>query len=444
MDTYHKASLFQPLELPCGMILKNRIAKSAMSDSLGDGRGDPTDAQIRLYERWAKGGLAVSIVGEVQGNPHFAEKPGNLVLWPASDVERFMALARAGSVNGAQLWLQLSHAGAMAHPPISDPKGPSALDIPGLTCSALTLKEVSDLPSEFARTAHMAKKLGFGGVQIHAAHGFLLSQFLSPLFNRRDDNYGGSVTNRMRLLLEVAHEVRTAVGPSFPIAVKLNATDQLEGGFHEDDALAVIAALDEIGHRCGIFLRQSCMRYSQTPAAQIGHGRATETMREFCREGCARHASHMGQPGDGPRLSDIGVKSCQCAPDAGVLESPQPTWSCRLGQLRVGPDCFDQQDVGKATAHNPMPHLLPLHLIRHQTQDCRNHVRSRVTGSNDHKIGQHVEKKFCCLFIERHAPSQSHHLIPAKMDVIVCTEKAVSVQCGEGRVTGHHVSCAPN
>ncbi|KUP92868.1 NADH:flavin oxidoreductase/NADH oxidase family protein [Tritonibacter horizontis] len=247
MDTHHKASLFQPLELPCGVILKNRIGKSAMSDSLGDGRGDPTDAQIRLYERWAEGGLAVSIVGEVQGNPHFAEKPGNLVLGPASDVERFRALARAGSINGAQLWLQLGHAGAMAHPPISDPKGPSALDIPGLTCSALTLKEVRDLPSEFARTAHMAKKLGFGGVQIHAAHGFLLSQFLSPLFNRRDDKYGGSVTNRMRLLLEVAHEVRTAVGPSFPIAVKLNATDQLEGGFHEDDALAVVAALDETG-----------------------------------------------------------------------------------------------------------------------------------------------------------------------------------------------------
>lgn len=244
MDIHHKAALFQPLELPCGTILKNRIAKSAMSDSLGDGRGDPTSAQVRLYEHWAEGGVAVSIVGEVQGNPHFAEKPGNLVLGPASNLDRFRTLARSGSANGAQIWLQLGHAGAMAYPPISDPKGPSALDLPGLTCSALTADEVRDMPAEFARTARLAKDLGFGGVQVHAAHGFLLSQFLSPLFNRREDEYGGSIENRMRLLLEVVERVRAAVGPSFPVAIKLNATDQLEGGFVEDDALAVIAALN--------------------------------------------------------------------------------------------------------------------------------------------------------------------------------------------------------
>ena len=243
MQTQRTDLLFQPLELPCGTILKNRIAKSAMSDSLGDGRGNPTDAQIRLYERWAEGGLAVSIVGEVQGNPNYAEKPGNLVLGPASDIDRLRALASSGSVNGAHLWLQLGHAGAMAYPPISNPKGPSALDLPGLTCAALTPEEVSALPSEFARTARQAKDLGFGGVQVHAAHGFLLSQFLSPLFNRRDDGYGGSITNRMRLLLEVVEAVRAAVGPRFPVAIKLNATDQLEGGFAEVDALAVIAAL---------------------------------------------------------------------------------------------------------------------------------------------------------------------------------------------------------
>ena len=244
MENQFNAALFQPLELPCGTVLKNRVAKSAMSDSLGNGRGDPTDAQIRLYERWAEGGLAVSIVGEVQGNPCFAEKPGNLVLRADSDLRRFRTLAHRGSANGAQLWLQLGHAGAMAHPPISDPKGPSALDIPGLICSALTRDELRALPSEFARTARLAMDLGFGGVQIHAAHGFLLSQFLSPLFNKRDDEYGGSITNRMRLLLDVVDEVRAAAGPGIPIAIKLNATDQLEGGLDRQDALAVIAALD--------------------------------------------------------------------------------------------------------------------------------------------------------------------------------------------------------
>jgi len=165
-----------------------------MSDSLGDGRGNPTELQMRLYERWARGGLAVSIVGEVQGDPRFAEKPGNLFLGPRSDLERFRALAHSGMADGASLWLQLGHAGAMAHPPISDPKGPTALKLAGLMCAALTKEEITDLPSQFARTAMAAKELGFGGVQIHAAHGFLLSQFLSPLFNQRKDDYGGSVS----------------------------------------------------------------------------------------------------------------------------------------------------------------------------------------------------------------------------------------------------------
>ena len=245
MDMFDVSALFQPLDLPCGVVLKNRIAKSAMSDSLGDGRGDPTAVQVRLYQRWAEGGLAVSIIGEVQGTPHFAEKPGNLVLGPGADMARFRELARAGRTNGAQLWLQLGHAGAMAYAPISDPKGPSALDIPGLRCSALTLAEVQALPQEFARTARLAQDLGFGGVQVHAAHGFLLSQFLSPLFNRRGDRYGGSIANRMRLLLEVVAAVRDAVGPRFPVAIKLNATDQLQGGLVAEDALAVVEALQQ-------------------------------------------------------------------------------------------------------------------------------------------------------------------------------------------------------
>ena len=236
--------LFEPLRLPCGVMLKNRIAKSAMSDSLGDGTGHPTPEQIRLYQRWAKGGLAVSIIGEVQGNAGYAEKPGNLVLNETSDLGRFQELARRGGENGTQLWLQLGHAGALAYEPTSNPKGPSALDLPGLICAELSLDEIHRIPSGFASTAQLAQQAGFGGVQIHAAHGFLLSQFLSPLFNKRSDGYGGPIANRMRLLLESIEATRTAVGRDFPIAVKLNSSDQLEGGFDEADALQVVAALD--------------------------------------------------------------------------------------------------------------------------------------------------------------------------------------------------------
>jgi 2,4-dienoyl-CoA reductase-like NADH-dependent reductase (Old Yellow Enzyme family) len=247
MSDTPNSPLANPLTLPCGGVLKNRIAKAAMSDSLGDGAGDPTNDQIRLYERWAKGGLALSIIGEVQGTPHFAEKPGNLVLNSHSDREQLERLATAGATDNAQLWLQLGHAGAMADAPISTPKGPSALELPGLTCGALSLDEIHALPAEFARTASLAKEFGFGGVELHAAHGFLLNQFLSPLFNKRADAYGGSLQNRMRLLLEVIGAVRKAVGPEYPVGIKLNATDQLDGGFDEDESLEVVAAVNKTG-----------------------------------------------------------------------------------------------------------------------------------------------------------------------------------------------------
>lgn len=130
---------------------------------------------------------------------------------------------------------------------ISPPKRPSAFDIPGLACTELTEDEICTLPSEFARTARMAKDAGFGGAQIHAAHGFLLSQFLSPLFDKRGNAYGGNNKGIMRLLLEVADGVRSAVGPKFPVAVKLNATDLPEDGFGEDNIHSVNAALDGTG-----------------------------------------------------------------------------------------------------------------------------------------------------------------------------------------------------
>ena len=238
-------TLFSPLTLPCGVVLKNRIIKSAMSDSLGDGTGHPTDGQSKLYRRWAKGGLAASIIGEVQCTPDFAEKPGNLVLDDNADLSRFKALAAAGRENDAQLWIQLGHAGALAYAPTSNPVGPSALNMVGLSCSEISLDDLKAVPTEFARTATLAKQVGFSGVQIQAAHGFLLSQFLSPLFNKRDDDYGGSIENRMRLLLESIRSVRAAVGPDFPIAIKLNSSDQLEGGLAEADALKIVETLDK-------------------------------------------------------------------------------------------------------------------------------------------------------------------------------------------------------
>ncbi len=239
--------LAAPLELPCGVVLKNRLVKAAMSDSLGDGAGRPTDKQVELYRRWSRGGAALSLIGEVQVDHRYPEKPGNLVLGPGADNALLRRLAAAGSTDGAQVWPQLGHAGALAHGPISRPAGPSALDVDGLRCDGLTRSEVDALPMIYARAAAHAQGVGFGGVEIHAGHGFLLSQFLSPLFNHRTDHYGGSIEARCRLLLDIVRRVRAEVGAEFALAVKINSSDQLHGGLSEDDALVAISLLGDEG-----------------------------------------------------------------------------------------------------------------------------------------------------------------------------------------------------
>ena len=152
--------LQRSLELPCGAVLKHRLAKSAMSDSLANGEGDPTAAQIRLYERWAEGGTALSIIGEVQGDPRFPEKPGNLVIGSNTNQEMLQSLTNRSTIEGAHLWTQLGHGGALSHPPISQPKGPSALKIGEFQCAGMSVNEIQKLPDQFARTAARAKAVG--------------------------------------------------------------------------------------------------------------------------------------------------------------------------------------------------------------------------------------------------------------------------------------------
>ncbi|WP_420405011.1 oxidoreductase [Nisaea sp.] len=233
------------LELPCGAVLKNRIAKAAMSDDLGDGQGGPSDAQARLYRLWAEGGAALSLIGETQIGPWAPEAYGNLVLEPVRDADAFKMLTRAATEHGTHFWAQLGHAGALAVSVGGKPAAPSDIEHPEVQARALTASEIGALPANYARAAKNARALGFTGVEIHAAHGFLLSQFLSPLFNRRTDGWGGSPARRMRLLLEVIEAVRASVGPEFPVAVKVNATDQLDGGLSGEEALGVLSALQQ-------------------------------------------------------------------------------------------------------------------------------------------------------------------------------------------------------
>ena len=237
--------LNSPLLLPCGATIKHRLAKSAMSDSLGNGEGKPTWSQIKLYERWAQGGAALSIIGEVQCDPSYPEAPGNLVLNEHTDLAGFKALAEKATINQSHIWPQIGHAGAMSYPAVSRPRGPSALEIGEFKCDELSVSEIRALPEIFAKSALLAKQCGFTGIQLHAAHGFLLSQFLSPLFNRRSDQYGGSTANRSRIILEIIESIRSDVGRDYPIGIKINAADQIQGGIDYDEAIEVISLFNK-------------------------------------------------------------------------------------------------------------------------------------------------------------------------------------------------------
>ena len=182
----------------------------------------------------------------------YLERAGNVVLENNTDLPAFQAWAQAGTQAGCQLWMQISHPGRQCLRLVNmHPIAPSAqqLNMSGLAGKprAMDDADIEDVIKRFAATATLAKQAGFSGVQIHSAHGYLLSQFLSPLSNRRQDTWGGSLENRARLLIEVVRAVRTAVGATFPIGVKLNSADFQKGGYDLDDCVRIAGWLGDEG-----------------------------------------------------------------------------------------------------------------------------------------------------------------------------------------------------
>lgn len=249
------ATLDQPLVLPCGARLPNRLLKSAMSEGMAGPAGQPSKELIRLYGRWAEGGIGLCITGNVMVDGRVRGEPGNVVLEDDRDLERVQAWARAGSAHGTALWMQINHPGKQV------PRGlnagssvaPSAVPFrPDMqrffaTPRALTEAEIEELVARYGTTAGLAKRAGFSGVQIHGAHGYLVSQFLSPHHNRRDDAWGGTAEKRRRFVLAVYESMRSAVGRDFPVSIKLNSADFQKGGFSEEESLDVLSALSERG-----------------------------------------------------------------------------------------------------------------------------------------------------------------------------------------------------
>ncbi len=251
-----KPTIQSPLTLPCGIILKNRLAKAAMTEGLADSDGVPTAGLARLYQGWADGGCGLLITGNVIIEPNHLERPGNVILageLSQDAIARFKAWTNAGTSNGTQLWAQLSHGGRQTQKLVNPtPKAPSAvkLGLPGGQFGepqAMTEAEIEAVINAFANAAKQCQDLGFSGVQIHAAHGYLLSSFLNPLANQRTDRFGGSLENRAWPLLEAVRRCRAATGPKFGIGVKLNSSDFQKGGLSTADSVQVSGWLEALG-----------------------------------------------------------------------------------------------------------------------------------------------------------------------------------------------------
>jgi 2,4-dienoyl-CoA reductase-like NADH-dependent reductase (Old Yellow Enzyme family) len=238
-----------PLTLPNGAVLKNRLAKAAMSETLGDPLGHPTEALAKLYRRWSDGGAGLLITGNVMVDNRYLEHPGNVVVEDGAAHDGLSHWIAQGRAGGAHVVVQISHPGRQVQRVVAkQPVAPSAVPAVKMMGAfgkprALESDEIPQVIDRFVRTSQLLERAGASGVQIHGAHGYLVNQFLSPLTNLREDQWGGSLANRARFLIEIVRAVRAATAPSFIVAVKLNSADFQRGGFGEEDAIEVVRML---------------------------------------------------------------------------------------------------------------------------------------------------------------------------------------------------------
>lgn len=246
---------FTPLTLPNGTVIPNRLAKAAMEENMADQDHAPSEALIRLYQTWADGGVGLMITGNVMIDRRAMTGPGGVVLESAQFGARFEQWSRAARSRGAHIWMQINHPGRQMPAAMGqETMAPSAVSMDLGNFSKqfaapreMTEADIADVKQRFVRAAQLAQQFGFTGVQIHAAHGYLISQFLSPITNKRSDRWGGSIANRARLLVDVVSAVRQAVGTGFAVAVKLNSADFQKGGFSAADAKQVVSMLNTLG-----------------------------------------------------------------------------------------------------------------------------------------------------------------------------------------------------
>jgi 2,4-dienoyl-CoA reductase-like NADH-dependent reductase (Old Yellow Enzyme family) len=247
--------LSESLELPCGKTLPNRIGKSAMSENMASEDHIPGPEFPKAYETWVKGGTGLIITGNVMVDSRHRGEPNNVVIEQGRDnLQQLKQWAAVSKESNSHIWVQLNHPGKQTPKYLTpEPVGPSSIPLsPPLDamfnqCRELTHEEVLEIIQRFGYAAQICKEAGFDGVQIHGAHGYLVSQFLSPRHNQRDDHWGGTPEKRMNFVLEVYQAMRKEVGKEFPIGIKINSADFTKGGFTPEEAIEVAKKLSESG-----------------------------------------------------------------------------------------------------------------------------------------------------------------------------------------------------
>ena len=246
-----ESPLNQSFKLPCGVVIPNRIAKSAMSEGIAEPNGRPTTALFNLYERWGKGGAGILYTGNVMVDSAHLVNANVMIAEEENFLAEYTTLAEKAQAHGSHLWMQINHPGRQTPADLDKaPVSASNVGMPNkkyLQPRPLEEAEILDLIERYGNSALLAKKAGMKGAQIHGAHGYLVNQFLSPLTNLRTDQWGGSLENRSRFLMEIYRNMRAKVGPGFPLGIKINSADFQRGAFTEEESMTVIQMLDEAG-----------------------------------------------------------------------------------------------------------------------------------------------------------------------------------------------------
>jgi 2,4-dienoyl-CoA reductase-like NADH-dependent reductase (Old Yellow Enzyme family) len=237
--------------LPCGVKKPNRIAKSALSEGIAEANGRPSEALFNLYERWGKGGAGILFTGNVMVDKAHLVNANVMIAEEENFLEDYTILADKAQAHGTHLWMQINHPGRQTPSYLNKaPVSASNVGMPSkqyIQPRPLEEAEILDLIERYGNAALMAKNAGMKGAQIHGAHGYLVSQFLSPLTNLRTDQWGGSLENRARFVLGIYKNMREKVGPDFPLGIKINSADFQRGAFTEEESMEVIQMLDDAG-----------------------------------------------------------------------------------------------------------------------------------------------------------------------------------------------------